>query len=125
MERKLITKNDILLIVLVALIVVGFFVFKSFSAENLVAEIYYDGEIIESVNLTDKEEKKIVTGENESVVIVAKDGKVYFEKSDCPDKVCINSGELSENGDFASCLPEKVVIKVSGEKQSDIDAIVY
>lgn len=125
MERKLITKNDILLIALVAIIVVGFFILKSFSSENLIAEVYYDGEIIESVNLSEKEEKKIVTGENKSVVIIAKDGKIYFEKSDCPDKVCINSGEMSENGDFASCLPEKVVIKVSGEKPSDIDAIVY
>ena len=125
MERKLITKNDIVLIVLAGLIVVLFFVFKSFSQTNLVAEIYYDGEVVDTVNLGEKEEKKILTGENNSVVIVSRDGKIYFENSSCPDKVCVKSGELEKNGDFASCLPEKVVIKISGAELSELDAIVY
>lgn len=125
MERKLITKTDVFLILFIVLITIGYFVFKSFSDEKAFAEIYFDGEIIETVNLAEKEEKKIVTGENSSVVIVAKDGKIYFEESSCPDKVCIKSGELSENGDFASCLPEKVVIKVSGAEGNEPDAIVY
>ena len=126
MERKLITKNDILLIAVIILIIGAGFLLKNFSSSQLVAEVYYDGKSVETVNLTEKEEKKIVTGENESVVIAAKDGKIYFEKSDCADKVCIKSGELQKNGDFASCLPEKVVIKVSGAKETDEpDAIVY
>ena len=125
MERKLITKNDILLIALAGLVVVLFFVFKGFSQTDLVAEVYYDGEVVDTVNLGEKEEKKIFTGENDSVVIVSRDGKIYFESSPCPDKVCVKSGELNKNGDFASCLPEKVVIKVSGAKENQIDAIVY
>lgn len=125
MERKLITKNDIVLIVLAGLVVALFFVFKSFSQTNLVAEVYYDGKVIDTINLSEKEEKKICTGENSSVIIVSRDGKIYFENSPCPDKVCVKSGELEKNGDFASCLPEKVVIKVSGERTSEIDAIVY
>lgn len=125
MERKLITKNDILLIALAGLVVVLFFVFKGFSQTDLVAEVYYDGEVVDTVNLGEKEEKKIFTGENDSVVIVSRDGKIYFENSPCPDKVCVESGELEKNGDFASCLPEKVVIKISGAESSGIDAIVY
>ncbi len=125
MERKLITKNDTLLIVFLALVIAVSFLLKGFSDESLVAEIYYDGEIVETVNLAEREEKRIVTGENSSVVVVARDGKIYFEKSPCPDKVCIKSGELDKNGDFASCLPEKVVIKVSSSESKDIDAMVY
>lgn len=125
MERKLITKNDVVLIALAGLVVILFFVFKSFSQTELVAEVYYDGEVIDTVNLSEKEEKKICTGENSSVVIVSRNGKIYFESSVCPDKVCVKSGELEKNGDFASCLPEKVVIKVSGAEKSEVDAIVY
>ena len=126
MERKLITKNDVLLIAVIVLIIGAIFLMKNFYSSQLVAEIYCDGKFVDKVNLTEKEEKRIVTGENKSVVIVAEDGKIYFEKSDCPDKVCIKSGELDKNGDFASCLPEKVVVKVSGERESDSpDAIVY
>ncbi len=126
MERKLITKNDILLIVIIIAIIGAGFLIKKFSASHLVAEVYYDGKIVETVNLTEKEEKKIVTGEKNSVVVTAEDGKIYFEKSVCPDKVCVKSGELYQNGDFASCLPEKVVIKISGAKKGNQpDAIVY
>jgi len=126
MERKLITKNDILLIVVIILIIGTGFLMKNFSSSDIVAEVYYNGKIVETVNLTEKEEKRIVTGENEDVVIVAEDGKICFEKSDCPDKVCIKSGELHKNGDFASCLPEKVVVKVSGAKEkNEPDVIVY
>lgn len=125
MERKLITKFDIFLISFIVLLTVGYFVFRSFSDNRAFAEIYFDGEIVDTVNLAEKEEKKIVTGESSSVVIVAKDGKIYFEQSPCPDKVCIKSGKLSKNGDFASCLPEKVVIKISGAQGNEPDAIVY
>ena len=125
MERKLITKFDIFLISFIVLLTVGYFVFRSFSDNKAFAEIYFDGEIVDTVNLAEKEEKKIITGENSSVVIVAKDGKIYFEQSPCPDKVCIKSGKLSKNGDFASCLPEKVVIKISGAQGNEPDAIVY
>lgn len=125
MERKLITKNDILLIVAIVLIIVISFVFKNISNENLTAEIYFDGKITDTVNLSAKEEKKIVTGENGKTIIEAKDGKIYFSSSCCKDKVCVRSGELKKNGDFASCLPEKVIVKVIGEKKEQIDAIVY
>ncbi|MBP3329839.1 MAG: NusG domain II-containing protein [Clostridia bacterium] len=125
MERKLITKNDILLIVAIVLIIVISFVFKNISNENLTAEIYFDGKITDTVNLSAKEEKKIVTGENGKTIIEAKDGKIYFSSSCCKDKVCVRSGELEKNGDFASCLPEKVIVKVIGEKKEQIDAIVY
>ena len=81
--------------------------------------------LVESVNLSEKTQKKIVTGENSSVVIIAENGKIYFEKSSCPDNVCVESGELYKNGDFTACLPEKVIIKVSGVKDKSPDAIVY
>ncbi len=125
MERKLITRNDIFLIIFLCVVISLCFVFKKTSETDLIAEIYFDGEIIDTVNLTEREEKRLVTGENNSVVICAEDGKIRFENSSCPDKICVQSGELENNGDFASCLPEKVVIKVTSEKKTEIDAIVY
>ncbi len=125
MERKLITKNDVLLIAGIAFVILLALFLKNSFNNNLIAQVYFDGEVIETINLSAKEEKKIVTGENGSTVIEAKDGKIYFESSVCPDKICVESGELEKNGDFASCLPEKVIVKVVGEKGNIPDAIVY
>ncbi len=125
MERKLITKTDIFIIAGIVAVIILFFVFKSLYKENIVAEIYFDGEVIEKINLSAKEEKEIITGENNKTVIIAKGGEIYFSSSCCEDEICVESGKLSENGDFASCLPEKVVIKVVGEKEKNVDAVVY
>ena len=125
MERKLITKTDILIIAVIVLVIVLSFVIKSFSKENLVAEVYFDGKVVDKINLSAKEEKEIITGQNNKTVIIAKDGEIYFSSSCCEDEICVKSGKLNKNGDFASCLPEKVVVKVVGEKDENIDAIVY
>lgn len=125
MERKLITKNDIIMLAVFVLVVVFAFVFKNISDENLIAEIYFDGEIIDTVNLAEKEEKVITTGVHGETVIRADKGRIYFLSSCCEDKICVESGLLEKNGDFASCLPEKVVVKIKGEKDSNVDAIVY
>lgn len=125
MERKLITKTDIFIIAIIVAVIIVSFVIKGFSRENLVAEVYFDGEIIEKVNLSAKEEKEILTGENNKTVIIAKDGEIYFSSSCCEDEICVKSGKLNKNGDFASCLPEKVVVKVVGEKEKNVDAVVY
>ena len=123
MERKLITKNDILLIALAGLVVVLFFVFKGFSQTDLVAEVYYDGEVVDTVNLGEKEEKKIFTGENDSVVIVSCDGKIHFESSPCPDKVCVRSGRISKAGEGIICAPNRVAIEISGKSNNPLDAL--
>ncbi|MBE6783841.1 MAG: hypothetical protein E7536_07490 [Ruminococcaceae bacterium] len=125
MERKLITKSDIILLVVFVLVVVFAFVFKNISSDNLVAEIYFDGEIIDTVNLSEKEEKVITTGTHHKTVIRSDKGRIYFLSSCCEDDICVESGLLEKNGDFASCLPEKVIIKVRSEKKDNIDAIVY
>ncbi len=128
MERKLITKTDVLLIscllaVIAVFCSVRFLVYKT---ETLIGEVYFDGELVDTVNLTEKEEKKIITGEDNNVVIAAHDGKIFFEKSTCHDKICMLSDELEKSGDFSACLPEKVIVKVVGEKNDDApDAIVY
>ncbi len=128
MERKLITKNDILLIGCILAFIAVIFSVRFFAdrGEALTAEVYFDGKLIDSVNLTDKEEKRILTGKDSGVVIIAKNGEIFFEESSCRDKICIKSESLNSSDDFAACLPEKVIVKVIGEKSdTEPDAIVY
>lgn len=128
MERKLITKTDILIIASLLIVVALIFSVRYFfqSNEKIIAEVYCNGKLVDTVDLTKEEEKKIITGDENSVVIVSKDGKIYFQESSCHDKICVNSGVLDKSGDFSACLPEKVIVKVVGEKEAaSPDAIVY
>ena len=57
-------------------------------------------------------------------------GKVCIAASDCPDKLCMRAGSLSEadTGKSLVCLPNRVAVTlISGNndsKQSEVDGIV-
>lgn len=48
-------------------------------------------------------------------------GQVRMTEADCPDKVCIHTGKISQSGQTIVCLPNKIVISISGE-HSGVDA---
>lgn len=54
--------------------------------------------------------------------VVIKNGEVYMEYADCPDKLCIKQGKISGSEKKIICLPNKVTVEVT--KKSGIDAVV-
>ena len=124
--RKLIAKNDIVLIfVLLFCAAVIWLMFSFKSSENIVAVIEKDGEIIKEINLTQLNEELVFTvnGYNDiAVEIKAENGKIRFEKAKCDDLVCVRTGYLSKDGQTAICLPAKVSIYIKGGEKT-IDAV--
>lgn len=49
-------------------------------------------------------------------------GRVRFEESGCPDKVCVHAGWLSHTGQSAACLPAGVLLRVEGP-DGGVDAV--
>ncbi|MDC7228424.1 MAG: NusG domain II-containing protein [Spirochaetales bacterium] len=59
-------------------------------------------------------------------VIVIEDGAAHFEHSDCKDKLCVLMGDISEGGEWAACLPNRVMILVEGgEDEIETDTLSY
>jgi len=51
-------------------------------------------------------------------------GTVRMIYADCPDKICVRTGEISKSGQSIVCAPHKVVITIIGDHdQSDYDVI--
>ncbi len=87
------------------------------------ADIYVKGEYYTTLPL----DKNTVYSPAEvpNVKIEIKDGKVGFIESDCPDKVCINTGFLHTAGQTAVCLPNAVSVTVRGGNDEDeLDSVV-
>ena len=56
------------------------------------------------------------------VVLRVQDGKIRFDSSGCPDKLCVHTGWLSRSGQSAACLPAGIAVRIAGG-ESPIDAV--
>lgn len=81
-------------------------------------KITVDGELYCEKKLSESCEIKI--GETNTAVI--ENGEVYMKDADCPDKLCVRQGKISDTSKKIICLPNKVIIEVT--KKSDIDMVV-
>jgi hypothetical protein len=52
-------------------------------------------------------------------------GEVHVTESPCNDKICIAAGWVSHAGEWIACLPNKVFVKIEGERTSPVDAQTF
>ena len=116
-------KNDLKLIMIVLLVVIISFVcFSLFeSKNNKRAVIYYENNIIETINL-DINNNYEVDGYNGKVKIIVKDGKIKVDTEKSPLHLCSKQGYISKSYETIVCLPNKITIKI--EANDEYDAIV-
>jgi len=122
MPHKLLGKKDIIVILAVLAVAFAFLIFPKLSGGERRARVIVDGTVIREINLDAGEQARIVTDTSPRTVIVAGVGEIKFESADCPDKICVRTGALKNNGDTAVCLPAKVIVTVTGRS---VDAVTY
>lgn len=117
--KKLITKKDlILLVVLLAIGVAGFFLLNS-TDKGATAIIKIDGETVSEISLRGEYYEMNFNG----VTVCCENGEIFVEDSDCPDKVCVRSGKISKAGEGIICAPNRVAIEISGKSNNPLDAL--
>lgn len=61
-----------------------------------------------------------VNGKIGAAKVKIEDGRVRILNSPCPLKICEKKGWISNRGDFIICVPNRVVIRITGEKYDAI-----
>lgn len=115
--------GDFVIIAAVLLAAAALAVFLAMQAagDRLYAEIWKDGELTQRVALTPDTRETIDLDGHNTIVL---DGlTARMAGADCRDQVCVRTGKLSRAGQAAVCLPNRVVLKLVGEK-NEVDAIV-
>ena len=114
------------LLLLLAIIGVGFLIQRYFFGKTgTTAIIEQDGETISELDLSKDTELVLDDGNGGSNTITVKNGKIAVTDANCPDLVCVHTGSISQTGEVIACLPHKLIITISEEKNSDLDAIVW
>ena len=83
-----------------------------------IIDIYIDGEIYETVNLSEVTESYEIKLPHNTVLIES-DG-VAVISADCPDKVCVKRGKM-KGGAPIVCIPSTLYIKY----REEVDAVVW
>ena len=98
----------------VALLCLGIWLFISnVSSPSKVVGIYKDGSLVEKIDLNSVTGEREITlsGDLGDNVILVSNGRIEMKSADCPDKICVEHGELKSSSSPIVCLPNKVVIK--------------
>lgn len=127
--RKISKKGIICIICVaaaIALLTAAWSIICAVTVSNPVACIYSDGKLLYEINLNQVSETYtlIVPYGDSSNTITVSQGKICVSDADCPDKVCINTGWISNGIVPIICLPNRLEIRIKGGADSDIDAVV-
>ena len=81
------------------------------------AQIYSDGKLLRTVELSFDQEFTVETERGCNVVTVS-GGKIGITYADCPDQHCVHRG-FCDRGLQIVCLPNRLVIRFLGEAEID------
>lgn len=123
MKRK--TRFWIVLIGILLAVSVAAMVIQFALRETGTAQIWLEGELLRTIDLTAVEESFTftVTGEHGSNRIEVENGRICVIQADCPDQVCVRQGWIADSSTPIVCLPNGLVIEIIG-KDAGLDAVL-
>jgi len=119
-------KGDMIIIavlLLASLLSLAVLTWQNSSAQGLSAEIYLEGQLLQTIALQNGEQElrlESVAGYN--VLHIGEQG-IRIVEADCHNQDCVHAGLQSRSGSIITCLPHRLLILLSGAKEAEFDAI--
>lgn len=133
-KRKIIRKADVILLCVfllaAALLFARPFLMQSrnANASDKEVNIRQDGKVVGTYPLNRNQEIKLDSSGRHNIVKI-QNGAVSMEESSCKNQVCVDQGKISSVGQSIICLPNRVVVEITGNgktkgKEDDgVDAV--
>ncbi len=93
-------------------------------SEGSTAEILQDGAVIREIDLSRVAREysfEIEAPSGGSNTVLVQPGRICVLDADCPDRICVDQGWLSDRSAPIVCMPHRLVIRLKGS--SGIDAV--
>ncbi len=111
-------KADGVIIGAILLVCAALFLFSRFAGQKqtgpISAEIYVAGQLAQDVPLSGDAAYELAIGEGKVVLLVEPDG-VSVASADCASQTCVHTGKITLPGQIITCLPNRVIVKLTGE----------
>ena len=117
-------KKEIIAVLILVLIAVVSFVCIRFFVEGKgkYVKVYVNNKLTKTFDLNKDREYFIETKFGYNLLII-KNNKVRILDADCPNKICVDKGYISKNGESIICLPHHVVVTVESDEEKTVDAV--
>ena len=117
--------NDVIVLLILAGLSVAFLaVYFLYPREQAsLVMISVDGETVGTYDLNVNQTIPILVKGKETNVLEIYGGQAFMKEADCPDHLCMKQGEISHKGETIVCLPNRVVIEVESNLDSEFDAV--
>lgn len=126
------TKGDkylIIVVLLLSFVGIYFVKYHSTNGGNKYISIQVDGEEIKKISFGANMVGKTIDIETKFGYnkIEIGDEKVRVIEADCPDKLDVKQGWISNQGEVIVCLPNRMVVEIKSEKNTidEVDHISY
>ncbi len=116
------TRTWIIVIAAVALVAGALSLWLFSARTGSVVEVVQDGNVIEEIDLLRVREayRFTVTSPDGGVnTVLVQPGRVCVESADCPDKICVQRGWLTDEPTPIVCLPHRLVIRSKSASGAD------
>ena len=117
-------KTDAVLIFIFIVIAAFAWFFGTSKTEAASADIYVGGVFYGSFSLFENNSIDIIPKDDGIVtnIVVIENGSAKMEFSSCTGQDCLRQGTVKSGGNIIVCLPNKIVVEITGKK-NDTDAI--
>lgn len=125
-----IKKGDLIIVLILAAALISWFaVYKlGESADKRRIVIEVDGRVYKTIPMNlrmDRQEIHIELEDGKYIDIVIDEKGAYVSDVICPDRICQKTGLVSRVGQSIVCLPNKVIVYIEGETESEVDDVSY
>ncbi len=120
----MIKKNDVILIGLLLILALGVLLFLNFNKkEGSRVLVTVDGKPYQTFDLDVDTTFTVSDGKGGYNTFAIENKRVDMLEASCPDKICVNHKAIRYNHDTIVCLPNKVVLTIESEQDSNVDAV--
>jgi len=116
--KKRIFADIVLICILLVLALSVFLVVELTRREGAYVVVSVDGGEVCRYSLSEDGEFLLNGGTN---TLVISGGEAYISEADCPDGLCVSQGRISRTGQTVVCLPNRVMLRIVGADDADVE----
>jgi len=110
---------------LIAIAVSALIAFQAYGNQSGTLQVSIKGDSGEWLFPLESNRTIEIEGPLGETVVVIEAGSVRVSSSPCREKTCVKSGPVNKAGRWIACLPNRVIIAITGRSEQELDGLTF